>query len=582
MKRFYKALFIFTLAVFIYWCEGCEKKEKPHNLSVNPDKISFPEEGGTDSIIIETDADSWNIINPASEWLLLSSTSGSLKTAIVKASVNSRTIIPRHDTLTVTAGDARPVKVIVSQAASEFLYTLSANDTSLNFKQSGGTVDLTITTDAPHWSINTDAVWLQFSEETGNSGNTTINVTASENNTMGLRSALITLTAENAPAFHITVTQKGRIYPSYNVSPAEPDATGMNSNAAELASKIIVGWNIGNSLEAIGGETAWGNPQVTQALIDLVKQSGFNAVRIPCSWNQYMANSTTAQLKTDWLNRVKEVVQYCVNNDMYVILNIHWDGGWLENNCTVAKQEENNAKQQAFWEQIATHLRDFDEHLLFASANEPNVSDATQMAVLTSYHQTFINAVRSTGGKNSYRVLVIQGPSTDIETTNRLMSVLPSDNVADRLMVEIHYYTPWNFCGLTEDATWGKMFYYWGKDYHSTTDPERNATWGEEETVDANFRLMKTKFVDHGIPVILGEYSAVRRSALTGDALTNHLASRAFFFKYVTKQAKANGLIPFYWDNGATGNNGSALFNRKTNTVFDQQALDALMQGATE
>jgi len=582
MKRFYKALFIFTLAVFIYWCEGCEKKEKPHNLSVNPDKISFPEEGGTDSIIIETDADSWNIINPASEWLLLSSTSGSLKTAIVKASVNSRTIIPRHDTLTVTAGDARPVKVIVSQAASEFLYTLSANDTSLNFKQSGGTVDLTITTDAPHWSINTDAVWLQFSEETGNSGNTTINVTASENNTMGLRSALITLTAENAPAFHITVTQKGRIYPSYNVSPAEPDATGMNSNAAELASKIIVGWNIGNSLEAIGGETAWGNPQVTQALIDLVKQSGFNAVRIPCSWNQYMANSTTAQLKTDWLNRVKEVVQYCVNNDMYVLLNIHWDGGWLENNCTVAKQEENNAKQQAFWEQIATHLRDFDEHLLFASANEPNVGDATQMAVLTSYHQTFINAVRSTGGKNSYRVLVIQGPSTDIETTNRLMSVLPSDNVADRLMVEIHYYTPWNFCGLTEDATWGKMFYYWGKDYHSTTDPERNATWGEEETVDANFRLMKTKFVDHGIPVILGEYSAVRRSALTGDALTNHLASRAFFFKYVTKQAKANGLIPFYWDNGATGNNGSALFNRKTNTVFDQQALDALMQGATE
>ena len=267
---------------------------------------------------------------------------------------------------------------------------------------------------------------------------------------------------------------------------------------------------------------------------------------------------------------------------MYVLLNIHWDGGWLENNCTVAKQEENNAKQQAFWEQVATHLRDFDEHLLFASANEPNVSDATQMAVLTSYHQTFINAVRSTGGKNSYRVLVIQGPSTDIETTNRLMSVLPSDNVADRLMVEIHYYTPWNFCGLTEDATWGKMFYYWGKDYHSTTDPERNATWGEEETVDANFRLMKTKFVDHGIPVILGEYSAVRRSALTGDALTNHLASRAFFFKYVTKQAKANGLIPFYWDNGATGNNGSALFNRKTNTVFDQQALDALMQGATE
>jgi aryl-phospho-beta-D-glucosidase BglC (GH1 family) len=582
MKSLYKALFVFMMVLFIYWGEGCEKKEQATVLTVNPTNLSFPEEGGIDSITIETNADSWNISNPASDWLLLSNTSGTTKTAIVKASVNSKSVIPRSDTLTVTAGDAKPVKVIVSQAASDFLYTLSANDTSLSFSQPGGTIDLTIYTDAPRWNLTADAEWIQFSQVSGNSGNTTITVTTSENSNIGSRTALISLTAEEAPVFQIKVVQKGRIYPGYNVSPAEPDPSGMSSNAEELASKIVIGWNIGNSLEAIGGETAWGNPRITQALIDLVKQSGFNAVRIPCSWNQYMANSATAQLKTDWLNRVKEVVQYCINNDMYVLLNIHWDGGWLENNCTLAKQEENNAKQQAFWEQIAAHLRDFDEHLLFASANEPNVSDATQMAVLSSYHQTFINAVRSTGGKNSYRVLVIQGPSTDIEKTNKFMSVLPSDNVPNRLMVEIHYYTPWNFCGLTEDATWGKMFYYWGKDYHSTTDPERNASWGEEETVDANFKLMKTKFTDLGIPVILGEYSAVRRSALTGDALTNHLASRAFFFKYVTKQAKANGLIPFYWDNGATGNNGSALFNRNTNTVFDQQALDALIQGATE
>ena len=116
---------------------------------------------------------------------------------------------------------------------------------------------------------------------------------------------------------------------------------------------------------------------------------------------------------------------------MYVILNIHWDGGWLENNCTQDKEEEVNARQEAFWEQIATTMRDFDEHLLFASANEPNVDNATQMAVLESYHQTFIDAVRSTGGKNSYRVLVVQGPSTDIEKTNQLMTTLPTDEVAD-------------------------------------------------------------------------------------------------------------------------------------------------------
>jgi endoglucanase len=369
-------------------------------------------------------------------------------------------------------------------------------------------------------------------------------------------------------------------YPSYNTSPLAPDATGMASNAVQLAAKINLGWNIGNTLEAIGGETAWGNPMVTKALIDKVKLSGFNAVRIPCSWNQYMANTATAQLKLDWMNRVKQVVQYCVDNGMYVVVNIHWDGGWLENNCTTTKQTSVNAMQKAFWEQIATHLREFDEHVLFASANEPNVSDATQMSVLSSYHQTFINAVRSTGGHNSYRVLVIQGPSTDIQKTYDLMNTLPTDQIAGRLMTEIHYYTPWNFCGMEADESWGKMFYYWGNGYHSTADPTRNATYGEEADVIKYFQMMKTKFVDKGIPVVLGEYGAIRRSSLTGDALTLHLASRAYYLKYVTQQASAYGLLPFYWDNGANGNNTFALFDRQTNAVYDQQALDALVQGA--
>jgi endoglucanase len=368
-------------------------------------------------------------------------------------------------------------------------------------------------------------------------------------------------------------------FPSYNTSPLPPDQTGMTSNAVQLAAQINLGWNIGNTLEAIGGETAWGNPMVTKALIDKVKASGFNAVRIPCAWNQYMANTSTAQLKLDWLNRVKEVVQYCVDNGMYVMVNIHWDGGWLENNCTTQKQTSVNAMQKAFWEQIATHLRGFDEHLIFASANEPNVSTATEMSVLTSYHQTFINAVRSTGGKNTYRVLVIQGPSTDIQKTYDLMNTLPTDPTAGRLMTEIHYYTPWNFCGMTSDESWGKMFYYWGNGFHSTTDPTRNANYGEEADVQRYFGMMKTKFVDKGIPVVLGEYGAIRRSSLTGDALTLHLASRAYYLKYVTETASAYGLLPFYWDNGFNGDNTFALFNRQNNTVYDQQALNALIDG---
>jgi endoglucanase len=377
----------------------------------------------------------------------------------------------------------------------------------------------------------------------------------------------------------VSATARRTTYPSYNTSPLPPDASGMTSSAVQIAAQIHLGWNLGNSLEAIGGETAWGNPQTTKALIDRVKASGFNAVRIPCSWNQY-ANQTTAQIQAQWLDRVREVVQYCIDDGLYVILNIHWDGGWLDGNITTRQQAAVNAKQKAFWEQIATKMRDFDEHLMFASANEPPVHNATEMSILLSYHQTFVNAVRSTGGRNTYRTLVIQGPSTDIDNTTALMTTLPSDPTPNRMMAEVHYYGPWQFCGLTEDASWGSMFYYWGNGYHSTTDPSRNATWGEEAYVVEEFQKMKTKFVDAGIPVVLGEYGAIRRTtALSGSALTLHLASRAYWDKYVTQQAIAHGLLPFYWDEGSLTNHGFGIMNRQNNTVGDQQALDGILQG---
>ena len=559
---------------------GSCSKDDLNSLTVSQGKVNIAANGGTASITIQTDAAAWNMSNSASDWLNASATTGA-NGATVTLTISTRTLQARTATLVFTAGSAKAVEVVVTQSSSTNLYVTSTDPSTVTFTKAGGTIPLKITTDATQWSISEGADWLEFSQSTGNTGVTTINVTASEN-TGTARTATVQVSAEGAATVQITVSQKGMLYPNYNTSPQTPDATGMSSNAVTLASKLKLGWNIGNTLEAIGGETAWGNPKVTKALIDLVKQNGFNAIRIPCSWNQYMANSSTAQLKTDWLNRVKEVVQYCVDNDMYVVLNIHWDGGWLENNCTLAKQDENNAKQQAFWEQIATHLRDFDEHLLFASANEPNVENATEMSVLSSYHQTFVDAVRSTGGKNSYRVLVIQGPSTDIEKTNNLMTSLPTDEIANRLMAEIHFYTPFQFCLLTKDESWGNMFYYWGSGYHSTTDLTRNATWGEEGTVDSHFKMMKTKFVDKGIPVIMGEYGAIRRSSLTGDALTLHLASRAYYLKYVTKQAKANGIIPFYWDTGAIGDNSTTLFNRSSNTVYDQEALDAIVTGITE
>ncbi|WP_081155073.1 glycoside hydrolase family 5 protein [Niastella vici] len=359
-------------------------------------------------------------------------------------------------------------------------------------------------------------------------------------------------------------------YPSYNTNPLPPDPTGMSGNAVQLASKIKLGINIGNTLEAIGGETAWGNPQITKSYIDFIKQSGFNAVRIPCSWDQY-ANASTAEIQAQWLDRVKQVVQYCIDDSLYAILNIHWDGGWLDNNITTQAQASVNAKQKAFWEQIATKMRDFDEHLLFASANEPPVENATQMNILLSYHQTFINAVRSTGGRNTYRVLVVQAPSTDIDKAATLMNTLPTDPTPNRMMTEVHYYSPYQFCLMSADATWGNMFYYWGQNNHSTIEPARNATWGEEDYVIAEFQKMKAKFADKGIPVILGEFGAYRRS--TPLDMEKHQASVDHWATFVTNQAIANGLEPFWWDTGG-------LLSRSSNTVLDQRTLNSLIQGA--
>lgn len=363
-------------------------------------------------------------------------------------------------------------------------------------------------------------------------------------------------------------------FPEYNTQPLPADMTGMESTAAELAGRIKIGLNIGNTLEAMGGktETYWGNPVITEEFVAFAKQSGFNAIRLPISWDQY-ADQETAKIEQQWLDRVQEVVQYCIDNDLYVLVNIHWDGGWLERNVTPEKQAEVNARQKAYWQQIATLLRDFDERVMFASANEPHAENAEQMAVLLSYHQTFVDTVRSTGGKNAYRVLVVQGPLTDIETTNELMHSLPVDTVPNRMMAEVHFYSPYNFAIMEEDESWGNRFFYWGDGFHSETDTAHNATWGEEDYVDEIFDMIKTQFVDQGIPVLLGEYGATKRTHLTGDDLQLHLASRGYYFKTVTELAIAHGMLPFFWDTGG-------LLDRHNYTVLDQLALDGLIEGA--
>ena len=151
---------------------------------------------------------------------------------------------------------------------------------------------------------------------------------------------------------------------------------------------------------------------------------------------------------------------------------------------------------------------------------------------------------------------------------------MPTDQIADRLMVEIHYYTPYQFCLMDKDADWGKMFYYWGQGNHSQTDVSRNATWGEESDVEKYFGYMRTKFVDKGIPVILGEFGAYKRnlSPPSDQALNN--ASVEYYYKYVVKSVIGKGIIPYCWDTPG------GLFNRSNGTISDRGIVDAIMQGA--
>jgi endoglucanase len=450
---------------------------------------------------------------------------------------------------------------------------LNVSLSEVSFQPEEGQADITIVSNG-NWTIsNSASSWLKLSKTGGETGNTTLKLTVIPNNTGLTRSVTLVINSGNQ-ARRVKVEQISTLFPSYNISPKAPDSIGM-STAVQLAAKFKLGWNIGNTLEAPSGETGWGNPMITESYVKAVKQLGFTAIRLPCAWNSHLDNKATAHIDPNWMNRIKDVVGYCVNNGLYVMLNIHWDGGWLENNVTKIKQDSVNAKQKALWEQIATSMRDFDEHLMFASANEPAAHSVEEVAVLASYHQTFVTAVRSTGGKNSHRVLIVQGPNTNPGITFDMMNTLPKDPTASRLMVEVHNYTPSQFCFGNKDETWGKMLYYWGNGYHSTIEPGRNATYGEEDAILADYNKMKTKYTDKGIPVIMGEYGAYRRNntANIPQDLALHNASVDYWISFTTKEALSRGIKPFWWDIGAA-------VDRNNGTVKDQRTINELINAA--
>ncbi|MDR1836903.1 MAG: glycoside hydrolase family 5 protein [Treponema sp.] len=355
-------------------------------------------------------------------------------------------------------------------------------------------------------------------------------------------------------------------------SKTEVEASGSfgDISAVELAGNIKIGWNLGNTLDTTDlfwlarnasvrqFETAWGNPVTTKEMLDAVWNAGFNAVRIPVSWAK-CADGNYA-IRGDWMDRVRQVVDYAVSCGMYVIINSHHDDdifGLLD-----TEMEESKLAIKRIWEQIAETFRDYDEKLIFEGMNEPrtkgspnewNGGTAEERANLNVLNQLFVDTVRASGGNNVARVLMI--PSYAASSTAAAMEavVIPEDplNAVNKIIVSIHAYEPYNF-SLNENSPVAA----WSAANPSDTSPII-------ERIGRAFNL----FVSRGFPVIMGEFGALDKG--NEDA-------RAEWAEYYVRYAKSRGIKCFWWDNGGE----FRLFDRRSNALVFPRIVEALMGGA--
>ncbi|MGM9486587.1 glycoside hydrolase family 5 protein [Ideonella sp. YS5] len=318
--------------------------------------------------------------------------------------------------------------------------------------------------------------------------------------------------------------------------------------SVQLSKEMVPGINLGNTLEAIPNETAWGQPVPTQALMDAYRAAGFKSVRLPIAWSQYA--DAQHRISPQWMAHVKEVVGYARKAGLYVVINVHWDGGWMDH-PTYDQQAAINGRLATLWTQIATAFKDQDDHLLFAGTNEvgmPNTSGLPKpewAAVQNSFNQTFVDTVRATGGHNARRHLVVQGYFTNIDNTVAINTV-PKDSVPNRLFMEVHYYDPYNFTLNGDSQVW-----QWGS---IATDASATETWANEPWADSQFQKMKTAFVDQGVGVIVGEYGAYVKRQFPGMA-----AYRRHWAQVVTRSIVQHGLVPMWWDAGELIDRGTGM-----------------------
>ena len=359
-------------------------------------------------------------------------------------------------------------------------------------------------------------------------------------------------------------------------APKASAAVLSGNTANQITAQMGSGWNLGNTLDAVGyglgSETCWGNPKTTKAMIDAVKKQGFNTVRVPVSWGNHTSGNNYT-IDSQWMSRVKEVVDYCIDNDMYVILNIHHDTSTSYYYPSSTYKTQSVKFVNAIWTQVAKAFKDYDQHLIFETLNEPRLSGTNDewwfpvnnpnsnvldsIKVINTLNQTAVDAIRASGGNNSDRCIMVPGYCASIDGCTTSAFRMPTDTASNRLIVSVHAYTPYNFA-LNGNGT---------------------AVFSDnlKSEVDYLFNTIKSKFTDKGIPVVIGETSASNKG---------NSAERIKWAKYYFSKATACGVPCVLWDNNVY--NGSdkgechGHLNRSTLQWYDKDFVDTIISNGIQ
>lgn len=308
-------------------------------------------------------------------------------------------------------------------------------------------------------------------------------------------------------------------------------------DAWDAASRMSPGINIGNTLENTSRwETGWGNPLITEGFVSSLAELGFKTVRVPVAWDTYAVDG---RIQPDKLSRVEQVVDWVIDAGMFCVLNIHWDGGWIDSSKEGQFEKlhvfspEAERKYPSYWKQISSYFANKNEKLIFEALNEETNfknegSVEKAYATLTHVNQLFIDTVRKTGGNNAKRLLIVTGYTTDFTKTSNPLYALPKDTIGHRLFISVHYYTPWTFAGMTEDASWGKMTETWG-------------TPSDFAELNRLFDLMAEFCSKHDVPAFIGELGVTEKK---------ESASRVRWLSAVMDAALKRKMVPVLWDTG--------------------------------